>query len=84
MIPDLPPGQSSIIIPYLNLELTPYFMYKYVGWCQFVDHFLVDEETSTFVKQSMDDKPYWFSIYYSYNSVNSMYYYKISVSILFK
>ena len=83
MIPDLPPSQSSIIIPYLNLELTPYFMYKYFGWCQFVDHFLVDEETSTFVKQSMNDKPYQFRIKMSHR-VNSMYDYKISVSILLK
>ena len=58
-------------------------MYKYVGWCQFVDHFLVDEETSTFVKQSMNDKPSQFRIEMSYRAY-SIYYYKMSVSILLK
>ena len=79
MVPELILDQPRDIIPYLSLGFTLYFLYGDVGWCKFVDHSLVDEETSAFVKQSMDDKPYWFNI--AKNLGVGTYYYKIFVSI---
>ena len=79
MKPRIPPWISSKIIPYLSLSFTPAFQFQYVGSCKLLGNFLVDEETSTFVRQFIDDKPYYYHI--DDNRGYPSHLYKIYVSI---
>ena len=61
MTPQVLPSQSSAVIPYLNVaDYMPTFLYGAdFRWCHLENHFLVDEETSTFyIQQSNNGDPY--------------------------